>query len=393
MESRIGHDFSQVRVHADARAAESAGAVNALAYTVGQDIVFGPGRYAPQTSEGRRLLAHELTHVVQQHASWQTPSAMLGQAAMQSRSALMREPVPAEPPSSGPREETHLKTHQKYLKNVLLPAVTKIGSVKTTYSEAIFSLYSTGLDQAQSSPLVPMPGHPAFYPGVAIEVTVGSMKKKIMFHLTLLQDPSTPINAMGNFEFDKASIVLNELSFGARHENLAEVEETMVHEGMHVLSDLVTKANTGAAPGTPTNAPNLDQSSYSSQRQVIGRAVLPVIQGAFLHEPGSIARHTDKEYADWAEDTAIALVKEAIVRVEAAIYAKQRSNQPFTKDDVLDSDFVFTKDYWGPEPERGDLAGSLNIFRIHIDEDVRPQVISVQETYLATRPQPQPAGP
>lgn len=66
MESRLGHDFSNVRVHTDTRAAESARAVNALAYTVGRNIVFGSGHYAPGTSEGKRLVAHELTHVVQQ---------------------------------------------------------------------------------------------------------------------------------------------------------------------------------------------------------------------------------------------------------------------------------------------------------------------------------------
>jgi hypothetical protein len=66
MEPRFGHDFSRVRVHADERAAESARSVAALAYTVGRDVVFDTGRYAPHTLEGRRLLAHELTHVVQQ---------------------------------------------------------------------------------------------------------------------------------------------------------------------------------------------------------------------------------------------------------------------------------------------------------------------------------------
>jgi hypothetical protein len=66
MEPRFGHDFSGVRVHTDARAAESARSVNALAYTVGRNVVFGTGQYAPGTGEGRRLLAHELTHVVQQ---------------------------------------------------------------------------------------------------------------------------------------------------------------------------------------------------------------------------------------------------------------------------------------------------------------------------------------
>ena len=68
METRFGHDFSQVRVHADAMASESARAVNALAYTVGNDIVFNMGRYAPDTTVGRQLLAHELVHVRQQRA-------------------------------------------------------------------------------------------------------------------------------------------------------------------------------------------------------------------------------------------------------------------------------------------------------------------------------------
>jgi hypothetical protein len=67
-EPRFGYDFSQVRVHTDAKAAESARAINALAYTVGRDVVFGAGQYAPGMSGGRKLLAHELTHVVQQGA-------------------------------------------------------------------------------------------------------------------------------------------------------------------------------------------------------------------------------------------------------------------------------------------------------------------------------------
>lgn len=66
MEPRFGHDFSRVRVHTDARAAESARAVNALAYSVGRDVVFGLGHYRPASIEGRKLLAHELTHVLQQ---------------------------------------------------------------------------------------------------------------------------------------------------------------------------------------------------------------------------------------------------------------------------------------------------------------------------------------
>jgi hypothetical protein len=65
MESRFGHDFSAVRAHADPGAAASARELGAAAYTVGQHIVFGAGRYQPETPSDEQLIAHELTHVVQ----------------------------------------------------------------------------------------------------------------------------------------------------------------------------------------------------------------------------------------------------------------------------------------------------------------------------------------
>ena len=69
MEQRFGHDFSRVRVHVDSRAAASAREVGALAYTVGHDVVFAQGQFAPHAAEGRRLLAHELAHTVQQEGA------------------------------------------------------------------------------------------------------------------------------------------------------------------------------------------------------------------------------------------------------------------------------------------------------------------------------------
>src|SRR2546427_9080181 len=68
MESRLGSDFSDVRVHTDATASESARSVQAHAYTVGNDVVFQSGKYAPENDSGKRMLAHELTHVVQQRS-------------------------------------------------------------------------------------------------------------------------------------------------------------------------------------------------------------------------------------------------------------------------------------------------------------------------------------
>ncbi|HEX6369536.1 MAG TPA: DUF4157 domain-containing protein [Longimicrobium sp.] len=74
-EPRLGADLGRVRIHTDARAAESARAVRALAYTVGPDVVMGEGRFSPHTAAGQRLLAHELAHTVQQGAAPALPAA------------------------------------------------------------------------------------------------------------------------------------------------------------------------------------------------------------------------------------------------------------------------------------------------------------------------------
>ena len=78
MEQRFGHDFSRVRVHTGVQAAASARAVDALAYTVGRDVVFSEGRYTPQLRQGSKLLAHELAHVIQQERGGTSPPALSG---------------------------------------------------------------------------------------------------------------------------------------------------------------------------------------------------------------------------------------------------------------------------------------------------------------------------
>ena len=72
-EPRFGRNFGEVRVHANAHANEAARNVNALAYTMGHDVVFGEGQYQPGTNPGRSLIAHELAHVVQQGAAGTAP--------------------------------------------------------------------------------------------------------------------------------------------------------------------------------------------------------------------------------------------------------------------------------------------------------------------------------
>lgn len=97
-EPRFGYDFGQVRVHADAKAAESARMVNAHAYTVGSDIVFAAGQYQPMTQMGQQLLAHELTHVVQQRRTGALMSSVSDlEAEAQSTAVTMFEAVRSRP--------------------------------------------------------------------------------------------------------------------------------------------------------------------------------------------------------------------------------------------------------------------------------------------------------
>ena len=99
MEQRFGHDFSRVRVHSGTAAEQSAEDVNASAYTVGHNIVFGADRFAPATHEGRRLIVHELTHVVQQ-ARGASAAASVGAHASARPVLVQRQPTTTTPPAA-----------------------------------------------------------------------------------------------------------------------------------------------------------------------------------------------------------------------------------------------------------------------------------------------------
>jgi hypothetical protein len=101
MEQRFGHDFSRVRVHTGGAPEQSARDVNALAYTVGHNVVFGAGRFAPETESGRQLIAHELTHVAQQAGASRStklridPDSQLETEARHSKRSAARSPARA----------------------------------------------------------------------------------------------------------------------------------------------------------------------------------------------------------------------------------------------------------------------------------------------------------
>lgn len=122
MEPRFGHDFSQVRVHTDKRAMKSARDVNALAYTVGQNIVFGEGNYSPTTSGGWHLLAHELTHTVQQSKN--------GTASLAGSASISESGDPAEQEAEAIAEKVSLANGSQIVAGDILPvalAVQRLG--------------------------------------------------------------------------------------------------------------------------------------------------------------------------------------------------------------------------------------------------------------------------
>lgn len=94
---RFGRDLSDVRVHTDGASAAAARAAGATAYTIGARIFFAEGAYAPETASGRRLLAHELTHVVQQTGGGRAAVAGLGRGVSAAPVGMARQPAPANP--------------------------------------------------------------------------------------------------------------------------------------------------------------------------------------------------------------------------------------------------------------------------------------------------------
>lgn len=191
MERQFGHDFSRVRVHADAGATQSARTMNALAYTVGWNIVFGAGRYAPRTRETQSLLAHELTHVVQQtsgasHAAPaiqrkpdpQLPTKVVGHGAsaeaIRIAEARMTEVLgslkdPAAGELKGATVELHVIPHDKKLTD--LPEFASLKGTKTFDGRNYDDLRGVGGTKSGDTvryaiaeeQLVSVPGKPSGY--------------------------------------------------------------------------------------------------------------------------------------------------------------------------------------------------------------------------------------
>ena len=135
MEQWFEHDFSQVRVHAGGTASQSAAELNATAYTVGNNVVFGAGRFAPETRDGQRLLAHELTHVVQQGGD---------------RSAVVQRSCSDATFCTPYASSADADTAERRIRNYYLPL-----EGTPTYGQASSDLYENFLDRSPGDSLTP----------------------------------------------------------------------------------------------------------------------------------------------------------------------------------------------------------------------------------------------
>jgi len=158
--ARFGYDFGRVRVHTDRRADESARSVNAQAYAVGREIVFASRMYQPFTSQGRRLLAHELTHIVQQNAGGVRRERLQRQEDNTAvREGASDSPAPAppfnpripSPPVPGDRDVFVCSRHVKGAPIPVVHSFFRIGD-PTPKAESSFSLFPQNRSKSDQNP-------------------------------------------------------------------------------------------------------------------------------------------------------------------------------------------------------------------------------------------------
>lgn len=203
MEPRFGHDFANVRVHDDRTAAESARAVSARAFTLGRDVVFGAGQYAPDTREGRNLLAHELTHVVQQ-GDTVVPSQRELEVTTPADASELEADAVAERVVGMHAEASRIMTSTPLAVGVrashglprLARATFNVGAqpVQVDYSEIIYTL-PADYESAIETRFASWSGSPATVIHTDLTALTQDQKKWVLFGLDILVDNTTAAHA------------------------------------------------------------------------------------------------------------------------------------------------------------------------------------------------------
>jgi Domain of unknown function (DUF4157) len=336
MEPLFGHDFSRVRVHTDTKAAESAQAVNALAYTVGRDVVFGAGQYAPETTQGKMLLAHELTHTVQQQ--FRTPlsdrlevgaaedsyekvarerAAQLPDSKGLTLSptpfpALQRQPVPP-PTSSQTATSTFSVVQSDYLKQVNRAIQNMSGGI-------IGSNTLAGPIQSMLQAMVPQvtwrDANGKDHGGNAIKYQLSGTPPLTLNLRLVLDDMANPPDG-GRFEHTSKTdgkIIVRIQS----NPTADELTKTLFHEGLHLMSEIVNELG----------APRLGAQDRLALRGITLRVFQPLVNST-RNQLDVLAKSVNarRKAAGQSEITSAGLdkmapwlVEEVLVRAETEVF-------------------------------------------------------------------------
>jgi Domain of unknown function (DUF4157) len=266
VEPGFGVDFSRVRVHTDARATESARAVNARAYTLGQDVVFAAEQYAPATMTGKRLLAHELTHVVQNRGG--APASLARQTWGTSKTTA----PPAKNESPGDVFRGKLKSEVALFENaavildwIVIQRTLAGGATVTSFTSS--SLFS---DAATTKKLKPPPATEAdLLPTIAMLEYYGVVKSKGKDEWDIMLAPLKPGQTQQDVDRAKFDTARQDVSafqkdfekrFDAKGHPLQPIaEQELLEASMAAGSVGEKKAETDAETNLAATAAELDE--------------------------------------------------------------------------------------------------------------------------------------
>lgn len=410
----FGTDLSSVRIHAGAAAADTSRSIRAKAFALGSDIYFGSGQYRPDSGGGRRLLAHELAHVVRGHEglhlSPEDPegSETIHQELIEEYRAAhglpphgidpvtgqqvgptddeirfgplnpwVRGRVGVAAPSKAPavveagtkdvktpcaqkhedddnqdRDKYHAcRRHQEYVQNVLPQAIDNIRNVPSPFSPAIVALYSSALPQLQRTE-APRAGGPSVG-GKGSPGTLafgGATHTFANFAILVHQRFSEANGSALSLGGPNAIIELNETSPDAALKNLPAIENTLVHEATHIFMRVIEEQNANRAAGAPVVEPSLEREAYAGLHNRLENSVFPYVT-RIRQLPSQTAQSLGLSAQTDAWLTAMTLLAETFAFTEAEIYEKQRAGQEFSARSLGSlPPFLYSFAYWEPTP-------------------------------------------
>lgn len=245
MESRFGHDFSRVRVHTDDRATELARALNARAYTVGGNIVFARGEYAPDTTSGRALVAHELAHVV---AVGPHPAHTVRRQQTQ--------------PTRADRQR--LADVATFVIDRLQEAIAELATDRQrgllgAIAEVLGRFFPTGFGRKNAAGRVIRPSADGW---VTIPVGALTYAHRVRLYLSDENRPGVGASYSGRLGEGVIDVYVNE----AAQMTVEQVMTILVHECVHLLNDVRGRARGAVAAQRRSQTPGRPPSRPSGQR-------------------------------------------------------------------------------------------------------------------------------